>query len=156
VEIDVLCSHALMFSESLLPKSEMTSDIHSDYCTIITQIEIVVVFGIMSPLLLPITIVALDANVFWYRKMRERNFGFKDWRDESSFPIPFLLFSLICEQLLLSIFCYYAFHHLYSLFLVLFLLIIDLLFVGLFVRHKYSENVVNVRQATVWNVGDDD
>ena len=82
--------------------------IDSEYTMLTTKLEIIFVFGIFCPLLYPLIIASMNSFIFFYifaAKHLGWNISFKNFdRGLQSFPFHFLIFGILCQQLLSILF----------------------------------------------------
>ena len=85
--------------------------IDSEYAMILSKLEIIFCFAIFCPLLYPITLIALNLCILFYRYTIEKlkwKIRFKWQLQIKSFPFYFLFFGVIIQQLLTVSFFYFS------------------------------------------------
>ena len=87
-------------------QSEIVID--SEYTMLTTKLEVILVFGVFSPLLYPIIIAAMNSFIFFYEfstRTLRWNIRFENHEHGlQSFPFHFLVFGILCEQMLSFLF----------------------------------------------------
>eukprot|EP01083_Nonionella_stella_P084640 234356_1 len=82
-------------------------EIDSQYSMIITSFESVIAFSIISPLIIPIVLVAVSSNIFWHiimiNKLKWKLTTYKN--NTESFPVHLLIIGMLCGQLFTTSFC---------------------------------------------------
>eukprot|EP01084_Bolivina_argentea_P135679 239049_1 len=92
-----------------------TINVDMEYMMLISNFESVLAFSIITPLILPITFIAVESNIYFYEYMINK----LKWRLTFyrniyvSFPIRLLIIGLLFEQLLISSFIIFCFNNLY-------------------------------------------
>eukprot|EP01084_Bolivina_argentea_P253302 425434_1 len=91
-------------------KEEPRIKIDSEFAMIISSFESVITFSIISPLIIPITLVAIDSYMFSYNYMLNKlDWKLTSYKDiYSSFPVYLLIVGILCQQLLTSSFILFA------------------------------------------------
>ena len=83
-------------------------EIDSEYAMLTTKLEIILIFGVFCPLLYPVIVAALNSFIYFYvcaKKTLKYDITFKNCeRGLNSFPFHFLIFGIICEQILTVVF----------------------------------------------------
>lgn len=84
-------------------KTRMNIDM--EYAMIITKLESVIAFSCVLPLLVPVSLIAIQSNKFFYKKMI---FGLEweltSYKGSQSFPINFLIFGILFGQTIIILF----------------------------------------------------
>ena len=93
---------ATLFDKARKKETEIVID--TEYTMITTKLEIILVFGVFCPLLYPLIIVSLNSFIFFYLfalKTLKWRISFTNYqRGIKSFPFHFLLFGVLCQQML--------------------------------------------------------
>ena len=83
-------------------------EIDSEYTMITTKLEIIFVFGVFCPLLYPLILVSMNSFIFFYvlaaKKLKWNMTFLNHEHGLESFPFPFLIFGILCEQVLTLLF----------------------------------------------------
>ena len=123
--------------------------IDMEYCMIINKLELVITFSLITPLIVPLTLIAIESNRFFYDYMIYKlNWRLCYYHSVLSFPIQFLIFGVIFEQSLIMSFCYFCIQNsLLCIILGVALMIIDITLFTLYLkkrkRHKRIKSIMD-------------
>eukprot|EP01084_Bolivina_argentea_P151415 264273_1 len=123
--------------------------IDSEYCMIVTNLETVIIFSFICPLIVPVTFIAIQSNKYFYNIMINKlEWPLKSYSDYKSFPVQFLVIGIFIEQFLSFVFFHQAIHKDVITYLLLsFLIIIDMVFVFLYIfKIKQNGQVIVINE----------
>ena len=92
------CKHRVYFFTNLHFRPD------SSYASIISYLEIIIMFGFVIPVLIPLCALVFLVNFFMYKKMVQ--FGRLMPDKKSYFPLWFLLFPILLSQIEITLFFY--------------------------------------------------
>eukprot|EP01083_Nonionella_stella_P047790 127928_1 len=104
--------------------------VDSEYFMVLTKVEIMIIWSLIAPAIVPITLVAIQANRFFYGAVIKNC----QWKlaNRAPAPVKFLCFSIIIQQILIILFANVAFNHaphIYSYVLIASFIVIDAVYV---------------------------
>ena len=77
---------------------------------IATKLFLVITFGILYPLIIPIIGLALISMKYFYKLLiKKQKFDITFWDEITKFPIHLLIFSLFCQQIIILSIVYQIF-----------------------------------------------
>eukprot|EP01084_Bolivina_argentea_P191269 328561_1 len=123
----------LTCNKSTIFKLKDTITIDREYGMIITNLEQTILFALISPFIIPISILSLESRKLFYyimkTKLKWKIIGYDERGSNIIFPFQFLVFSIMCSQILIGLFFIFCIQFQYvSIFWTLSALI-DILFI---------------------------
>lgn len=144
-------------------KKHHRETIDKEFAAMATKFEMAIVFGLIAPYILFIISIAIISNyyAYWFveskLKWKVSNFSNKDNPNSINFPVYSILFSILLEQILITMFCWNLFDQIIEGAMIAVLAILDCAFLAhLWCKDRHinaeehnSELVLNVRQSSI-------
>merc|ERR1711902_127682 len=94
--------------------------------------------GVISPFVIPLTLLSINVNYFVYRKMiNKRQWKIYPFENNIILPIYILWLSVFCSQFFISLFIFVCINNNYCGYIVIpILIIIDIIFIVHYFRYK--------------------
>ena len=119
--------------------------IDAEYAMILSKLEICIIFGFICPLIVPLTIMILNFNLYFYHNIMVKKMGFKlKFEYDNSNPVEMLYIGLSIQHALSFIFLYfyqYSIQHYSKIIAIVFIPAIILVHVCVWFR-RWCCNVV--------------
>eukprot|EP01083_Nonionella_stella_P030809 84395_1 len=109
-----------------------------EYTMILTKCESMIIFGVISPFIIPLTICSVNSNYFIYRnRIEKKNWRIKQCDKNILFPIYFLWIGVFISQFFVCCFVYECLDNVEAFgALIGVLVVIDVMFIGNYMRYK--------------------
>eukprot|EP01084_Bolivina_argentea_P253850 426569_1 len=125
---------------------------------ILTKYEMMIIFGLISPIIIPLTIMSMKINYYSYQWIiLKQKWSIKPFDTHIQMPVGMLWFSLLLSQIFICVFSFACIDREkkgYSYLLVVIIIIIDFVFIVRHIKIK-ARRKNHIKQVTSLKINDE-